>query len=221
MSATAASREERHSRGFGNERVREALVGYLFIAAPMILYGILFFYPIGYALYISRYDWGVLGKIDTVGLGNYRELFHDERFGIAIKNGLKFTLAFTIFSMALGLFVAAVINNAIRFRGFFRSAYYFPSIASSAAITAVALFIFSALPVHQRAGSGATGSGSCGLQRRETCGRLRQRHRRVADGVDGEENWPGRRCDLPDLYVLRHRRGGGTSRRHARLRRCR
>jgi hypothetical protein len=116
MSATAASREERPGRGFGNERVREALVGYLFIAAPMILYGILFFYPIGYALYISRYDWGVLGKIDTVGFGNYRELFHDQRFGIAIKNGLKFTLAFTIFSMALGLFVAAVINNAIRFR---------------------------------------------------------------------------------------------------------
>jgi multiple sugar transport system permease protein len=144
MSATAASREEGPGRGFGNERVREALVGYLFIAAPMILYGILFFYPIGYALYISRYDWGVLGKIDAVGLGNYRELFHDQRFGIAIKNGLKFTLAFTIFSMALGLFVAAVVNNAIRFRGFFRSAYYFPSIASSAAITAVALFIFSA-----------------------------------------------------------------------------
>ena len=110
----------------------------------MILYGILFFYPIGYALYIGRYDWGVLGKIDTVGFGNYRELFHDERFGIAIKNGLKFRARVHDFSMALGLFVAAVINNAIRFRGFFRSAYYSPSIASSAAITAVALFIFSA-----------------------------------------------------------------------------
>jgi multiple sugar transport system permease protein len=46
--------------------------------------------------------------------------------------------------MALGLFVAVVVNNAIRFRGFFRSAYYFPSIASSAAITAIALFILSA-----------------------------------------------------------------------------
>ena len=69
MSATAASREERPGRGFGSERVREALVGYLFIAAPMVLYGILFFYPIGYALYISRYDWGILGKIDAVGLG--------------------------------------------------------------------------------------------------------------------------------------------------------
>jgi multiple sugar transport system permease protein len=141
MSATAA-REER--RSLGSERMREALVGYLFIAAPLVLYGVLFFYPIAYSLYISRYDWGVLGKIDAVGFGNYRELFHDDRFKIAIENGLKFTIAFTICSMALGLFVAVVVNNAIRFRGFFRSAYYFPSIASSAAITAVALFILSA-----------------------------------------------------------------------------
>jgi multiple sugar transport system permease protein len=119
-------------------------VGYSFIAVPMLIYGVLFFYPIGYALYISRYDWGALGKIDKVGWQNYHDLFHDERFGIAIKNGLKFTISFTIFTMALGLFVAVVVNNAIRFRSFFRSAYYFPSLSGSAAITAVALFVLSA-----------------------------------------------------------------------------
>ena len=144
MSATAASREERPGRGFGNERVREALVGYLFIAAPMILYGILFFYPIGYALYISRYDWGVLGKIDTVGSATTASCSTTSASGSRSRTGSSSRLRSPIFSMALGLFVAAVINNAIRFRGFFRSAYYFPSIASSAAITAVALFIFSA-----------------------------------------------------------------------------
>ena len=39
----------------------EALVGYLFIAVPMLSTRLLFFYPIGYAIYISRYDWGALG----------------------------------------------------------------------------------------------------------------------------------------------------------------
>jgi multiple sugar transport system permease protein len=143
MAATATSTEAPSER-FGSERLREALVGYSFIAAPMILYAVLFFYPIGYAVYISRYDWGALGKIDSRGWGNYHDLLHDHRFGIAIKNGLKFTLSFTIFTMALGLFVAVVVNNAIRFRSFFRSAYYFPSLSGSAAITAVALFVLSA-----------------------------------------------------------------------------
>jgi multiple sugar transport system permease protein len=86
----------------------------------------------------------VLGKIDSTGWQNYRDLLHDDRFGIAIKNGLKFTISFTIFTMALGLFVAVVVNNAVRFRSFFRSAYYFPSLSGSAAITAVALFVLSA-----------------------------------------------------------------------------
>jgi multiple sugar transport system permease protein len=109
----------------------------------MLVYGVLFFYPIGYALYISRYDWGVLGKNEAVGWQNFHDLLHDERFGIAVKNGLKFTVAFTICTMALGLFVAVVVNNAIRFRSFFRSAYYFPSLSGSAAITAVALYVLS------------------------------------------------------------------------------
>ena len=142
MAATAAA-SGTGAKSIGSERVKEALVGYGFIALPMLLYGVLFFYPIGYAIYISRYDWGVLGKIDNRGWENYREVLHDERFHIAIKNGLKFTISFTILTMALGLFVAVVVNNAIRFRGFFRSAYYFPSLSGSAAITAVALYVLS------------------------------------------------------------------------------
>ena len=143
MDATARSAPT-SERSLGSERTKEALVGYLFIAAPMLLYGTLFFYPIGYAIYISRYDWGALGPIAPLGWENYRELFHDERFRIALENGLKFTAVFTIATMALGLFVAVVVNNAVHGRGFFRSAFYFPAIASSAAITALALFIFSA-----------------------------------------------------------------------------
>ena len=142
MAATATTGAT-GTRGFGSERLKEALIGYSFIAAPMLVYSVLFFYPIVYAIYISRYDWGVLGKIDTRGWGNYRELLHDNRFGIAIKNGLKFTISFTVFSMALGLFVAVVVNSVVRARSFFRSSFYFPSIASSAAITAVAIFVLS------------------------------------------------------------------------------
>ena len=46
--------------------------------------------------------------------------------------------------MALGLLMALVINQKIRGRAFFRSAFYFPSIASSAAIAAIAIFILNA-----------------------------------------------------------------------------
>src|SRR5919201_6257276 len=46
--------------------------------------------------------------------------------------------------MALGLFMAIIVNQRIRARTFFRGAFYFPSLASSAAITAIALYILNA-----------------------------------------------------------------------------
>jgi len=46
--------------------------------------------------------------------------------------------------MALGLTIALVINARIRGRAFFRSAFYFPSLVSSAAITVIAIYILNA-----------------------------------------------------------------------------
>jgi ABC-type sugar transport system permease subunit len=43
--------------------------------------------------------------------------------------------------MALGLLLAVVVNQKIRFRTFFRGAFYFPSLASSAAIVAIAIYL--------------------------------------------------------------------------------
>ena len=46
---------------------------------------------------------------------------------------------------ALALFLAVLVNRQIlRGRGFFRTAFYFPSVTSSVAITVLWLFLFSA-----------------------------------------------------------------------------
>jgi ABC-type sugar transport system permease subunit len=128
----------------GRESVREALVGYAFVLLPIASFLIFFMYPLGYAAYISFFDWGALGKIESVGLGNYRELSNDFLFGKALKNTLRYTLIVVPTQVALGLLLAVIVNNALRFRTFFRAAFYFPAIAGSIAITAVASYILSA-----------------------------------------------------------------------------
>jgi len=125
-------------------RIREALVGYAFVLVPMGFFILFFIYPIGYAIYISRYDWGVLGKLDNVGWANYTALWHDDLFRRAVENTLVYTAGVVPAQMALGLLLALAVNQAIRGRGFFRSAYYFPAIASSAAITAIFIYLLSA-----------------------------------------------------------------------------
>ena len=128
----------------GRESVREALVGYAFIALPIASFLIFFIYPLVYAFYISYFDWGALGKIDSVGLGNYRDLFDDFLFRKALRNTLYYAAVVVPAQMALGLGLAVIVNQALRFRTFFRAAFYFPAIAGSIAITAVAAYILSA-----------------------------------------------------------------------------
>jgi multiple sugar transport system permease protein len=138
----------------GSESLREALVGYAFIFIPMAIFGLFFLYPMVYAFYVSAHEWGGLeGKIGYVGLDNFRDVWNDEQFwvwppefhsGTALWNTFYYTLLVVPLQMALGLTVAVVLNQAIRGRGFFRSAFYFPALTSSAAITAIAIYLLNA-----------------------------------------------------------------------------
>jgi multiple sugar transport system permease protein len=139
MAVAVAKRKQ--ARGFGSERLREALVGYGFILLPMAFFLLFFIFPIGYAFYISRYDWSIF-KGAFVGWDNYRKLYHDSIFWQhAVRNTLVYTAFVVPIEIALGLSLAVVVNQALRFRTFFRAAFYFPSLASSAAIAAIATYI--------------------------------------------------------------------------------
>jgi ABC-type sugar transport system permease subunit len=123
-------------------RLREAGVGYLFVALPLGVFGLFFLYPLGYAVYISFFHWGILGKQASAGTANYRQVLDDPIFHTALKNIAEYTLAVVPLEMALGLSLALLVNQKFRGRAFFRSAFFFPSIASSVAITTIALYIF-------------------------------------------------------------------------------
>ena len=133
--------KQRKERALGSERLREAFVGYGFIALPMGFFLLFFIVPIGYAFYISRYDWSIF-KGPFVGWANFRELYHDQVFWHhAVRNTLVYTAFVVPLQIALGLALAVTVNQAIRFRTFFRAAFYFPSLASSAAIVSIATYI--------------------------------------------------------------------------------
>jgi multiple sugar transport system permease protein len=143
---TATEAAPRHLRAsMLGARVREAGWGYAFAVVPLAVFGLFFIYPFGYAVYISFYHWGILGKTAPgTGTFNYAKVLHDPVFHIALKNIGEYTVVVVPLEMAIGLSLALVINQKIRGRNFFRSAFYFPSIASSVAITTLVLYIFSA-----------------------------------------------------------------------------
>jgi multiple sugar transport system permease protein len=156
-SGTTAGGAERgvRLRSAGGERLREALVGYAFIAIPMAVFGLFFLYPMGYAFWVSVHEWNALEALfeppKYIGLDNYRELLDDTQFwtwpperGTAMWNTFYYAALVVPLQMAVGLTMAVVVNAGIRGRTFFRSAFYFPALTSSVAITAVAIYILNA-----------------------------------------------------------------------------
>ena len=141
--ALSTARDSRASTGIG--RRSEWLAGSAFIAVPMFLYFVLNIGTIFYAIYISVFQWNIRsGAGKFIGALNYENLLKDPIFIRAITNTLYYAVIWVPLTMAVGLFLAVLVNQKIRGRTFFRAAFYFPSIASSAAITI--LWIFLAAP---------------------------------------------------------------------------
>jgi multiple sugar transport system permease protein len=140
MAATSAPARS----GVHRERRSETLAAYSLIAIPMILFLILNIGSIFYALFISLWRWNVRsGPVEFRGLKNYELLLTDPIFHRAIQNSLYYAAIWVPLTMAIGLFLAVIVNQKIRGQTFFRAAYYFPAIASSAAITILWIFIVS------------------------------------------------------------------------------
>lgn len=134
-SATGAIRSRIPRRG-------EALTGYMFVALPMLILLIFNIGSILFAFYISLWKWNLrLGGTKFLGLQNYQNALADPTFAKAITNTIYYTIVWVPLTMAVGLFLAVLVNQKIRGLTFFRASFYFPAIASSAAITTLWIFM--------------------------------------------------------------------------------
>src|SRR6476620_4319517 len=140
MALTSAARDPRASTGRSHRS--EWLAAYGFIAIPMLLFLILNIGSILYAVYISVFQWNIRsGAEKFIGVQNYVNAISDPTFHKAIENSVYYAFVWVPLTMAVGLFLAVLVNQRLRGRTFFRAAYYFPAIASSAAITILLIFL--------------------------------------------------------------------------------
>ena len=146
------------SRSRGTIRGRQGLAGWLFIAPIVLILGLFLVVPVLMAAWVSVSDWTgrgspFSGTVNFVGAENYSAILGGEGltgrdFGTSIRNNLYYVLLVVPLQTALSLFLAVMVNQRIlKGRGFFRTAFYFPSVTSSVAITVLWLFLFSATGV--------------------------------------------------------------------------
>lgn len=72
-----------------------------------------------------------------VGLANYSRLFQDSFFLKSLVNTFIFLIIHIPLQIIFALFIAEVLNQKIRFRGFFRASFFLPVIVSGVVVTIV------------------------------------------------------------------------------------
>lgn len=108
---------------------RKTMILYLFPAMLMVI--VLLYLPIFINLYESFFKWGAMStKHVFVGLENYKKLFADDVFYVALKNNLIFTIMSVVCQIGISLLIASVLEAKFmrRAQNFFRTIYFIPSL---------------------------------------------------------------------------------------------
>lgn len=106
---------------------RETMVNLLFVLPSLILVGYFVYVLIGWNVVVSLSDWeGLAPSYNIVGFGQYVALFHDPEFLTSLANNLLLILLFVPSSLALGLFLAILLDSKVRGEGVFRNIYLLP-----------------------------------------------------------------------------------------------
>lgn len=124
----------------GNLRRRLVVAG--FLAPALIVLAAFVAWPMLSALQLSFTDASGFGSAEFVGLDNYARVFTDPSIVQAMGNTALYAVLFTPIAIGVALLLALAVNaEQLPFRGFFRTALFFPFIVS----LAVAAFAWSYL----------------------------------------------------------------------------
>jgi multiple sugar transport system permease protein len=108
-------------------QMRREWNAYLFLAPGLILFSVFTVFALVYAFYLTFHEWNILQPAKPfVGLQNYRDMLHDQQFKQSVINTAYFTGGSIPITMAIGLGVALLLNQPLRFRGLFRTMYFLP-----------------------------------------------------------------------------------------------
>ena len=90
-----------------------------------------------YSLYISFTEWNLFGDPEFVGLQNYIEIFHDDRFYEALKNTILFIVGYLPIVVVLSLGIAVLLNSKVKGVNVFRGLFFLPVITSWVAVSMI------------------------------------------------------------------------------------
>ena len=118
------------------------LIPYLFIAPNFLIFLLFITVPAIFGIYYSMTNWHGVGGAVFTGLKNYVDAFNDTKFWMSVCRTSIYVVVTMPFIMIISILLAILMVQEIHGRGFFRSAYYWPSMISYIVVGISFKFIF-------------------------------------------------------------------------------
>ena len=98
----------------------------LFLLPMLLVFGAFAWYPITRTVIMSLQHTNLVQPATWVGFANFRTVWHDPLFRIAVRNTAYFALLALIFGYPIPLAAAVLMSEARRFRGAYSALAYLP-----------------------------------------------------------------------------------------------
>ncbi|MFQ5603071.1 MAG: carbohydrate ABC transporter permease [bacterium] len=110
-------------------------VGYLLVLPYAAHFALFVAFPVLFCLTLVFHKWDIVSDMQWVGIGNFIRLIQDRLFLKAILNTLTFLLVHIPLQIVIALFLAELLNQKIKLRGFFRASFFMPVVVSGVVVT--------------------------------------------------------------------------------------
>ena len=111
---------------------------YLYIAPFFILFALVGLFPLGYTFFVSLFDWHLLkGQGEFVGLQNFVEVLQDRFFWNSLFNTMSIFVLSTIPQITVALAIAAVLDQNLRAKTFWRMSILLPYVVTPVAVALI------------------------------------------------------------------------------------
>lgn len=116
---------------------RDGLVGYLFMSPWIAGFLLLTAGPMAASLYFAFTEYNLFDSPKWIGFDNFTEMLDDPRWRTSVEVTAKYVVIGTPVKLLLALGVAMLLAQSRRGQGFYRAAFYAPSLVGASVSVAI------------------------------------------------------------------------------------
>lgn len=133
------------SPGGITKRSRSArLSPYLWVMPALVVYAVFKLVPLVSGLYMALLRWDGIEDPRFIGLRNFRKILNDDLTIQVLLNNVEYAVGTVVGKIVLSLFLAVMLNQALRGRTFYRTSLFMPVVMSFVVIGILWRWLFNA-----------------------------------------------------------------------------